>query len=227
MKRFYREVSLSEDFCVLLDGKPVRTPRRAKLALPTRALGEAVGAEWRAQGDKVDPFSMPLTKLANTAIDRVVGHEEETAAQVLSYVNDLLCYRAATPAELVARQTAHWNPLLDWAAQRHGAWLNTGSLIIHIDQPAESVEALRRALSGYEAFALTALHSAATICGSLVLALALAEERLDAQEAFALCQLDERFQAEKWGVDGEAAKRSAALARELDAAARFLALTRG
>ena len=215
-----------ETFRVLLDGKPIKTPLRKILVLPTRVLADAVAEEWRGQGEKIDPTSMPLTKLANTAIDRVAGREDSVIGQILAYANDLLCYRAETPADLVARQNEGWNPLLDWAAERTGARLLTRVGITHIAQPEEALAAFGRALAAYDPFVLTAVHSAATICGSLVLALALADGRLDTEEAFALSHLDERYQAEKWGTDGEAEKRARALAAELDAAARFMRCAR-
>ena len=225
MKRFYKEVSVADDLRVLLDGKPIKTPGRATLTLPTRAMAEAVAEEWRGQGETIIPATMKLTKLANTAIDRVAAREAEIAGQILAYANDLLCYRAAAPDELAERQRKEWDPLLAWAAERH-APLQTRAGIGYIAQNDESLAAYRRALEAYDAFSLTALHTAATICGSLVLALALAEARLDAAEAFALSQLDERYQAEKWGADDEAEKRARALAAELASAARFLALAR-
>jgi chaperone required for assembly of F1-ATPase len=222
MRRFYKKVSVAEDFRILLDGKPIKTPLRATLALPTRALAEAIAEEWRGQGDKIVRETMPLTKLANTAIDRVAGQKEHVVGQTLAYANDLLCYRAEGPADLVTRQNEGWNPLLAWAAERHGARLLTRAGVIHIAQPEEAVAALRGALAEHDPFVLTALHAAAALCGSLVLALALADGRLDATEAFALSHLDERYQAEKWGADGEAEKRARAMAAELDAAARFM-----
>lgn len=226
MRRVYKEVNVAEDFRVLLDGKPIKTPMRATLALPTRALAEAIADEWRGQGDKIVRETMPLTKLANTAIDRVTGREESVIGQMLTYTNDLLCYRAEAPADLVARQNEGWNPLLEWAAERHGARLLTRVGIVHIAQPEEAVAALRGALAEHDPFVLTAVHAAATLCGSLVLALALADGRLDAEEAFALSHLDEHYQAEKWGTDGEAEKRARAMAAELDAAARFMRCAR-
>ena len=228
MKRFYKQVSCVGDakYSVLLDGKPVKTPLRAKLALPTHALGEAVAEEWRAQGGDILPHTMPLTKLANTAIDRVAGHKAEIVEKVLAYTNDHLCYRAEGPQELVARQNEEWNPLLDWTKERFGTRLKTAAGVKHIAQSQDAVAAFRRALAAYDPFVLTAVHGAATICGSLVLALALAEDRLDADEAFMLSQLDERYQAEKWGQDAQAAARGRALAAELTAAARFMKLAR-
>ncbi|MGC9954995.1 MAG: ATP12 family protein [Rhizomicrobium sp.] len=224
MRRFYKEVSVGDGYTVLLDGKSIKTPMRKMLALPTRALAEAIAEEWRGQGDKIAPQTMPLTKLANTAIDRVVGKEEHVIGQILAYANDLLCYRGEAPADLVARQNEGWNPLLEWAAERTGARLLTRVGIVHIAQPVEALTALRNAVATRDPFTLAVLHAAATICGSLVLALALADGRLDATEAFALSHLDERYQAEKWGTDGEAEKRARTLAAELDAAARFMRL---
>jgi chaperone required for assembly of F1-ATPase len=244
MKRFYKEVSVSftsplvgevaaaarsgatagEGYSILLDGRTIKTPKRASLAVPTQTLAEAVAEEWRSQGEEIRPPFMHLTKLANTAIDRVRGREAETADQIAAYANDLLCYRAEAPEDLAARQAEAWDPLLDWAAEHTGARLNTGTGVGYIVQPEETLAALHRAVSAYDAFQLAALHNAATILGSLVLTLALAESRLDAETAFALSQIDERYQAEKWGADPEASARTGALAAELSAAARFLRL---
>jgi chaperone required for assembly of F1-ATPase len=223
MKRFYKEAAVGEGNAVLLDGKSAKTPAHATLALPARALAEAIAEEWRRQGETMRPQTMPLTKLANTAIDRVAGREAEIVAQILGYANDLLCYRALAPKDLVARQSAEWNPLLDWAAERY-ARLAVGTGIAHIAQAEEALAVYRRALAAHDAFTLAALHNAASICGSLVLALALAEARLDAHEAFALSRLDEAFQAEKWGVDAETESRARALETELLAAEQFMKL---
>jgi chaperone required for assembly of F1-ATPase len=229
MKRFYKDVTIREakGWMVLLDGRPIKTPRRADLALPTRGLAEAIADEWRGQGDEVKPASMPLTRLANTAIDRVFGHEADVMEKVLAFANDHLCYRAAAPADLAARQDAAWNPLLDWAAERHGARLTTTTGVTPITQPEGSVAALRTAVAGLDPFTLAGLHNAVTILGSLVLGLALADRRLTAEEAFALSQLDERYQTEHWGADNEAAARTRSLAAELAAAAQFMALSKG
>ena len=234
MKRFYKNVTVfsrsgegAYGWLVHLDGRAIKTPKRARLSLPNRMLAEAVAEEWQCQGDEVNPEMMPLTRLANTAIDRVFGREADVVDKVLAFANDHLCYRAAAPADLAARQDAAWNPLLDWAAQRYGARLATGTGVAPIAQPEDAIAALRTAVADYGPFALAGLHSAVTILGSLVLGLALAEERLGAEEAFALSQLDERYQAEHWGEDGEATARARALAAELDAAARFMALAKG
>jgi chaperone required for assembly of F1-ATPase len=227
MKRFYKEVSVGKGHDILLDGKPVRTPRGSTLALPRMPLAEAIAGEWRSQGDEIVPADMPLTKLANTAIDGVAPQREEVVAEIVAYArHDHLCYRTDTPAELVRRQSEAWDPLLDWAAQRYGAPLLVAKGITSIAQPESSIAALRKAVEAFDPFALAALHVIASIGGSLVLALAIADQRLTAEEAFALSQIDERFQAEKWGRDSEAEARARRLALELETAVRFMSLSR-
>ncbi|HEX4861301.1 MAG TPA: ATP12 family protein [Rhizomicrobium sp.] len=226
MKRFYKDVS-TMDRSVLLDGKPLRTPRGADLVLPTSVLAEAVADEWRAQGDEIVPAAMPLTKLANTAIDGVAPRRDEVIAEIAAFArHDHLCYRTDTPAVLVARQNAGWDPLLDWVAERYGAPLLTAHGITSIAQPEASLAALGEAVKAFDPFALAALHVVASIAGSLVLALAVADKRLTADEAFTASRVDERYQAEKWGLDSEAEARARHLAKELDAAARFMDLAR-
>lgn len=241
MKRFYKDVAVSftsplegevalrsnagRGYAILLDTRPVKTPDKHALVLPTPALAEAVAAEWCAQGEDLDPASMPLTKLANTAIDRVAPAHEAVVGQVMGWLNDVVCYRAAHPAALTAQQAAEWDPLLDWVAERYGVRLKVQTGPVHIAQPEEAAAALRQAVTAHDAFALTALANAAAILGSLVLALALAESRLTAAEAFALSQLDERYQAAHWGEDEEAAARATALLAELTVAETFLKLS--
>lgn len=228
MRRFYKDVDVSESqntFRVLLDGKPIKTPQRSMLALPTRELADAIAEEWRGQGETIKSETMPLTRLANAAIDTVSANGEATTAQIHAYANsDLLCYRATEPPELIARQAAQWDPLLEWAQERFSAPQAVVSGIVHAAQPPEVLAAMRRALDVWDAYALAAIHNATTITGSLVLALALAEGRLGAAEAFALSQLDDSFQAEKWGHDAEAETRAARLLGEMEAAERFLRL---
>lgn len=226
MKRFYKKVGVA-DRGILLDGKAPKTPRGAALVLPTDALAEAVAEEWRAQGDEIVPAAMPLTKLANTAIDGVAERRDEVVAEIAAFArHDHLCYRTDTPAELVARQNAAWDPLLDWVAERYGAPLLTAHGITSIAQPEASLAALREAVEAFDPFTLAALHVVASIAGSLTLALAVADKRLTVDEAFAASQVDERYQAEKWGQDAEAEARARHLAKELDAAARFMDLAR-
>ncbi len=206
---------------------PSRPPGKADLALPTRALAEAIAEEWVGQGEEIVPTSMPLTKLANTAIDRVPGQRDAVIDQLLGYArHDHLAYRAERPAVLVRRQSAAWDPLLDWAEAQFGARLVVTHGISHVTQPEDVIEALRRALEAQPEFALPPLHVAASITGSLILALALAHERLSAEEAFILSQFDEAFQAEKWGSDHEAELRSRRLLAELESTVRFLRLLR-
>jgi chaperone required for assembly of F1-ATPase len=227
MKRFYEKASVREDNSVVLDGKSLKTPRGVALDLPARSLAEAIAEEWRAQGEEIDPQSMPLTKLANTAIDGVTPRRDEVIAEIVAFAkHDHLCYRTDKPAELARRQSEAWDPLLDWAAERYGAPLMTVHGVTSVAQPASSLAALRRAVEAFDPFALSALHVIASICGSLVLALAVAARRLSAEEAFALSQVDERFQAEKWGLDSEAEMRAKRLERELVTAARFMDLSR-
>ncbi len=228
MKRFYKEVAVSAaPFQILLDGRGVKTPMRAALILPSKALAEAVAAEWRGQGEAIDPQAMPLTKLANTAIDRVAVLHNEVVSQIVAYANDTLCYRAASPAALAERQRLEWDPPIAWVAERFGARLITRAGVSHFAQSQDTVALLRQAVAAYDLFVLAALHNAATILTSLVLTLCLAEGRLSASEAFALSQLEERFQAERWGQDVEAAKRAAGLLAELVAAETFIRLAQG
>jgi chaperone required for assembly of F1-ATPase len=228
--KFYKTVETvreGEGYVVRLDGKPVKTPARVLLSLPTAKLADAVADEWRSQIEIVDPTAMPLTRLAYAAIDVAPSHRARLTEEILAYgQSDLLCYRAEIPAVLVARQNDAWNPLLEWAAQRFGARLKTGTGIAFVDQPRESQTAFAKAVEGRDEFALVGLHSAASLTGSLVLGLALAEGRLSASEAFALSCLDETFQAEAWGRDAEAAKRAERLGAELAAIERFLTLSR-
>ena len=224
--RFYSDVSVvaqGQSYRVLLDGKPIRTPAGAELAVPTRALAEAIAGEWRSQGEKVRPDTMILTKLANTAIDRIAVHRLTTIAQILNFArSDLLCYRAEGPAALVELQHRVWDPILDWARARYGATLACGTGIGFVEQAPESLAALERAIDDYDSFRLSGLLAAVTLLGSAMIALALAEQRLSAEEAFAAAQLDENYQADKWGRDFEAEKLRASKQAELTEIARFL-----
>ena len=230
MKRFYKEVSIAPvegGFGVLLDGKSIKTPARNTLVLPTEKLAQAIAAEWRGQGEDVIAASMPLLKLANTAIDGVCVNREDVIRAILRFgENDLVCYRAHQPPELAARQYAGWDPLLDWVAQRHGARMRVAQGLNHIDQLPETLAALRRPLEGLDAFTLAGLHVAASITGSMVLGLTVMDDALSGARAFELSRIDEAYQAEKWGQDAEAAKRAAALAHELNKAVELIGLVR-
>jgi chaperone required for assembly of F1-ATPase len=230
MKRFYREARVrqsEEGGEVLLDERPVKTPARQILALPSEPLARAVAAEWNAQGEEVRPLTMPLTGLANAAIDRVSPDKEAFARGLTAYGEcDLLCYRAEGPASLVARQTALWEPILAWARRRFDVNFEVTAGIIHKPQPAHTVAQLSQAVAARDAFELAALSPLVTISGSLVIALALAEEAIDLETAWAAATLDEAWQAEQWGEDEEATARLEARRSEFEAAERFLRLLR-
>ena len=227
-RRRYREVGVvARDGLhgVALDGKALATPGGQPLLLPQRALAEAVAAEWRAQGEQLDAGTMPLTRLASSAIDVVAPHRAAVIERTAAYAaTDLLCYRAHGPAILASRQEAGWQPLVDWVERHYGAPLRVTAGIVAIAQPAASLAVLRRAVEAADPWRLTALAAATAACGSLVLGLALAEGEIDAAAATALSLLDESYQSERWGEDPEALKRRAALSAEIAAAARFLAL---
>jgi chaperone required for assembly of F1-ATPase len=230
MKRFYRTVAAAPGpggHQILLDGKPVRTPDKAPLALPTAALAARVAAEWDAQDKDIKPETMPLTQLANTAIDRLPPRRDDVVAEIAGYAGtDLVCYRADRPAELAARQAAAWQPLLDWLEARHDARLEAVEGLLPVDQPEPSLAAVRAAVDAFDDLALAALHLATGAAGSVVIALALAEGEIDPEAAFAVAHVDELFQIERWGDDAEAAQRRARIRADLQAAADFIALSR-
>lgn len=224
MKRFWREVGVAGGE-VLLDGKPVRTPGRAPLALPTPALAEAVADEWRAVEGEIDPRAMPLTGLANAAIDRIASDRAGFAAGLAVYgESDLLCYRAERPAELIARQQAAWDPLLDWARARYDVGFTLATGVMHRAQPEATLARLRAAVDQYSAFALAGLSAVVTVSGSLVIALALAEGAAMPEQLWAALRVDEDWQAERWGDDELAHAATAARRRDFDAGARLLSL---
>ncbi|MCL6708406.1 ATP12 family chaperone protein [Pseudomonas sp. R2.Fl] len=222
-KRFYKDVTVEAEnggFAVKLDGRAVKTPARNALVLATPALAELVADEWRAQGDVIDPATMPATRLANTAIDAVADQIDAVAEEILRFAGtDMLFYRADTPHELVERQNEAWNPVLDWAAGELGARFILAVGVMHQEQPKAALAAFERALEKHrEAFALSALHVMTTLTGSALIGLALAEGRLTLDEAWRLAHLDEDWTEEHWGVDAEAAHRRAKRFEEMTAA---------
>lgn len=227
MKRFYKQAGVIEEaagFGIALDGRPVRTPGRAPLAVPTRALAEAIAGEWMAQGDAIDPRTMPLTGLANAAIDRIAPDPDAFAAGLSAYgESDLLCYRADGPASLVQRQADAWDPLLDWAARRYDIAFVTATGVIHTPQHALTLARLAAATAARSPFALAGLSPLVTITGSLVAALALAEGAA-AEAVWQATTVDERWQAEQWGEDALAQQAERARHEEFMAAVRFLEL---
>ena len=228
MKRVYRAVTVravNGGWGVALDGRPMRTPARRELVVPTEALAAAIAAEWDAQQDEVRPATMPLTRLAATTLDRTSVQRDQVVAETVKYAGtDLVCYRAEHPPELVARQQAVWGPLLDWAMLRYDAPLSVTSGVIPKRQSPEALNAFAAVVGVQDDFRLTALYTLTAACGSLVIALAVFEGRLDAEAAFAASQLDETVQMEQWGEDAEAAARRRNLAEDIAAATRFAAL---
>jgi chaperone required for assembly of F1-ATPase len=230
MKRFYRKaepVPAAGGHGIALDGRLVKTSGEHDLIVPSLALATAMAAEWEAQPGEIRREAMPLTRLASATIDRSAARRDAVVHQVADYAGtDLVCYRAAHPPALAVRQQAAWQPLIDWTARRYGAPLAATIGVIPASQPAASLAAFTAAVAEHDDFSLTALHAATAACGSLVIALALLEGRLDADQAFAASQLDESFQIEAWGEDTEQASRRAALAAEIAAAAKFISLLR-
>jgi chaperone required for assembly of F1-ATPase len=225
VKRFYKAATVGDGNAVLLDGRPVRTPGRAPLAVPGASLADAIADEWNEQGETVDPRSMKLTGLANAAIDRVAPAMDAFAHGLAIYgESDLLCYRAEGPAPLVARQAEQWDPVLAWAGSRYDIAFEVTAGIVHKPQPPETVARLAAAVGTRGAFELAGLSPLVTISGSLVIALALAEGAIGLDAAWAAAALDEIWQLEQWGEDAEAAKALAGRREDFAAAARFLSL---
>jgi len=214
-------------FAITLDGKPVRTPTRRAVAAPTRALADAIAAEWRAQGDRVDPATMPMTRYMNSILDTVVDHRADIVDQVAVYgASDLLCYRAEHPEGLVARQAAAWDDPLTWIARTRGAPMVVTGGIVAVDQPAASLAALRAMVQEHDDAALTALHDLTAFSGSLILALAVSDGYLGAQDAWTASRVDEDWQIEKWGEDDLATKAADDKRAAFMDAVRLLELSR-
>jgi len=228
VKRFWKEaevVEAGEGFGIALDGRRVKAPGRADLVVPTQALADAIAAEWRECGETVDPRAMPLTGLANAAIERVAPDRQAFAAGLARYAeSDLTCYRAEGPAALVARQAESWDALLAWARRRYDVDFACVTGVMHVPQPEETVRKLGHTVAMLDDFRLAGLSPLVTIGGSLVAALAVLEEMMPAGDAWEAVSLDDRWQLEQWGDDAEA--RAALDARRHDflAAARFLGL---
>lgn len=230
-KRFYQSVSVVETedgHAVALDGRVVKTPAKSPLAFPTRALAEAAAAEWAAQGETIDPATMPVTRLANSAIDGVSREKEAVAAEIVRYAgSDLVCYRADGPERLVARQSELWDPVLAFARDRLGARFVLAEGVMFVEQPAASLEAVSRAVPRDDAFVLAGLSVVTTISGSALIALALRDRALSFDEAWAAADLDEAWSTELWGADPEADARRVARRTEMAAAAETVRLADG
>ncbi|MGA0531730.1 ATP12 family chaperone protein [Hansschlegelia sp. KR7-227] len=222
-KRFYATVDIVERdglFGTTLDGRPVRTPAKALLGVPTLPLAEAVAQEWRAQGDRIDPATMPLTRLANAAIDGVSRQRDAVADEILKYAgSDLVLYRAEGPARLVARQSVHWDPVLAFARDELCARFVLAEGVMFVEQSADALEAVGRAIPRDDAFVLAGLSTMTTLTGSALIALKVLRRRWTVEEAWRAAQVDDDWNAELWGADFEAEARTAARWREMAAAA--------
>lgn len=226
MKRFWTEAR-ADGGAVLLDGRPVRTPKRNGLQVPSHALAEAIAAEWNAVGEELDPRALPLTGLANAAIDIVATDQAAFAAGLARYgETDLLAYRATSPDTLVARQAAEWDPLLAWVLARYDVHVEVVGGIIHQPQPETTVTRLAEATAARDGFELAALSPIVTIGGSLIVGLALLERAFDPERLWSAVSLDELWQEELWGEDALAVQARTARRAEWDTAVRFLDLVR-
>lgn len=207
-KRFWKAASVVEvegSFAIELDGRGVKTPAKQAMHVPTHAMASAIAQEWDAQVEIINPNTMPVTKTANAAIDKVTVQHAEVAQLLAAYGDsDLLCYRADAPEELVARQNEHWNPILDWAEDALGARLEPCTGVIHAPQNPLAVEALSRRTHALDAFELAAFHDLVSLSGSLVLGFAATMDARPADELWTISRLDELWQEEQWGEDEEA-----------------------
>jgi chaperone required for assembly of F1-ATPase len=228
VKRFWQDVAVAPEdggWAVRLDDRPVRTPARALLVVSSRALAESIAGEWRAVEGEIDPRAMPLTGLANAAIDRVGPDKDAFAGGLTRYAEaDLACYRSDWPPELVERQAAGWDPLLAWARRRYDVDFSITSGVIHVAQPPATVDRLAHAVAELDAFRLAGLSPLATVGGSLIAALAVLERAMTADAAWQAVSLDERWQLEQWGSDADAELALDGRRRDFFAAASFLVL---
>ena len=227
-KRFWKTATVvPEDggFAIHLDNRRVKTPAKQTLILPTEGLAQLIAAEWDAQTGLVNPETMPSTRMANSAIDKVIPQYDEVAALLAAYGDtDHLCYRATWPPQLVARQAAAWDPILDWAADALNARLNTTQGVVHIAQDPGALACLRQQVLDLGNFRLAAFHDLVSMSGSLILAFAVAHGHLPPDQAWTLSRIDESWQIEQWGEDEDAAAIAVLKRQAFQQAARFLAL---
>ena len=224
-KRFYAKADVIEadgGFAIALDGKPIRTPSGCIITAPSREIAQAIAAEWEAQQDKIDPLTMPMTRFANSVVEAVVDRVDDVTADIAKYFSsDLLFYRAGHPDALVARETAHWDGVLFWAAEALGAHFILAQGIVHVRQPDAAIAAARAALPT-DPWLVAAMHVVTTMTGSALLALALLHGVRDGDDVWAAAHVEEDFNAEQWGLDEEAAARRAARLVDFQAATRIL-----
>lgn len=230
-KRFWEAAEVAdapEGFAVHLDGRAVKTPAKAPLIVPTRAMAQAIAEEWDAQEEHIDPNSMPVTRAANAAIDKVSHQHAEVAQMIADYGDsDLLCYRADSPAELVARQAEAWDPLLDWADEALGARLTPVIGVMHAPQNPKALAMLAQQVHGMDAYRLTAFHDLVGLSGSLIIGFAALHELHDIGTLWKLSRIDETWQEELWGIDEEAREQAETKESEFRAAKRFHDLAAG
>jgi len=230
-KRFYKDAGVQErdgKFHLTLDGRTAKTPGKQDLAVPSRRLAEALAAEWQGQGGEIDPSTMPITRIVNSAIDGVAPRQAEVVDDLVRYAgSDLVYYRAAEPERLARSQDQAWSPVLDWAKEAHGARFSLGEGVMHVAQPDEAVAAIRGAIEQIDSpFALAALHVMTTLSGSVLIALAHGAEQLDADQAWAAAHVDELHQESVWGEDHEAMERRRRREAEFKAASQVFHLAR-
>lgn len=226
VKRFFENVEVAatdNGYSITLDGRPVRTPEGSAVVSPTSELAVIVADEWSGQGDEINPLTMPVMRLVCTAIDKVTPVREQVIDQISRYgENDLLCYRSEGPDDVVAHQAKNWQPVLDWLKSRYNIPMNVTQGIVHVPQPAGTLEKLKKIVGGYPDFQLTGLAEMTQLTGSLTLALSFLDNHLSGDEVFALSQLDDDWQADKWGEDSEAVQRRKNLEEDVSAAVQFL-----
>ncbi|WP_141048875.1 ATP12 family chaperone protein [Brucella melitensis] len=225
-KRFYEKAEVAESeggFAVHLDGRPVKTPARNLLLLPTRAAAQIVADEFAAQEKLIDPGKMPATRLVNTAIDGIAQDPQAVFEDILRFAGtDMLCYRADSPQELVSRQTENWDPLIDWT-ESLGARFALAEGVMHVEQPREAIAAFSVHMAGFkDPLALAALHTMTTLMGSAIIALAVAKGEISAEKGWAIAHIDEDWTIEHWGSDAEAIERRKNREIEMMVAARLL-----
>ncbi|MEO9873200.1 MAG: ATP12 family protein [Anderseniella sp.] len=225
-KRFYKQVAVGESdtgFEIQLDGRTVKTPLKRAFAVPSRDMAQAIATEWDAQETHIDPSTMIVTRLANTAVDRVRGDEQRIVDELRDFAgSDLVCYRAGTPDPLVGRQSLHWDPVLDWVKATHNVQFLCVEGIVHHTQPDTALAAICEALTAEDEFRLTAIHNVTTLTGSTLIAMMTAAGALTGEDAWAAAHADEDWQIEQWGGDEEAEARRAVRKQDFDATMQFL-----
>ncbi|MGB1234818.1 MAG: ATP12 family chaperone protein [Planktomarina sp.] len=224
-KRFWKTETVEPaegGFAILLDGRNVKTPAKRALIAPTEDMAQAIAAEWAAQAEKIDPLSMPFTRAANAAIDKVSIQKDEVAAMIAEYGgSDLLCYRAERPQRLADRQAAAWDPLLDWAKDTYGVRFTVAQGIMHHPQTDETMNVLRRIVAAQGPYSLTALHDLVSLSGSLIMGLAVQQGAYSQDQMWNDSIIDDTFQMEEWGHDDDAFDVLQIKANSFANAARF------